>query len=403
MNTTKTNFWTLLLGGTALCLSLAAAGCSDNGTPVDLPAPGEELDGVMYVVAGHAGEGANDGDGGPAVDAYFFWPIDTTPIEETGELLVMDWNNHRVRRIDAERYHPWIHRIGFSWRWTVIGGNAIDHDFNHPTDVKVGPNGNFWVAAYHNWCFKEYDAATLTLVQCIGDTSRGYRGDWPENNGSIDAGARPRMDLPSSLVFDAAGNIYFMDQGNTRIRKIDLSTRTIYVVAGGTRGDLDGTGTAAQFQFAGGQTAGIGERTGIDLSPDKENLYIADTENHKIRMFNLATQMVTTVAGVGTPGWTGDGGPALGAELNFPTDVFCAANGDLYIADMHNHVVRKIDGATGLMTTVAGNGSIGNSPSGTPARESKFYQPIGISYNNRTKTLYIADQYNFQIKKVINP
>jgi sugar lactone lactonase YvrE len=359
------------------------------------------LDGVIYVVAGVAGQGANDGDGGPATEAFFFWPIDTTPIEETGDLLVMDWNNHRIRKIGADGIINAF--IGSGFLGDGRHGPALTQDFNHPTDIKVGPDGNFWVAAYHNWCFKEFDATTMMVKQCIGDTARGYRGDWPENNGSIDATAAPRMDLPSSLVFDADGNIYFMDQGNTRIRKIDLSTRTIYVVAGGTRGPLDGIGTAAQFQFAGGQTAGIGERAGLDLSPDKENIYIADTENHKIRMFNLATQMVSTVAGVGTPGWTGDGGPALAAELNFPTDVFCAANGDLYVADMHNHVIRRIDGDTGIITTVAGNGSIGNTPSGTPARESKFYNPIGVSFNNKTQTLYIADQYNFQIKKVINP
>jgi len=118
-------------------------------------------------------------------------------------------------------------------------------------------------------------------------------------------------------------------------------------------------------------------------------------------MINIATQMVTTIAGVGTPGWTGDGGPALSAELNFPTDLVCSANGDIYIADMHNHVVRKIDAATGILTTVAGSGSIGLSPDGVPAREAKFYQPVGVAYNNNTKTLYIADQYNHQLRKLI--
>jgi sugar lactone lactonase YvrE len=383
-----------------LFLVLAAVGCNDKGTVVDMPDPGEELDGMLYTVAGQPGEGANDGDGGPAKDAYLFWPVDTEPIEATGELLVIDWNNHRIRRIDADGIiHPFI---GSGFLGDDRHGNALDMDFNHPTDVKLGPDGNWWVAAYHNWCFKVIDP-TMMFVEAIGDTARGYRGDWPENNGSIDAGAKPRFDLPSTLVWDAQGLLYFMDQGNARIRKVDLTTRQIFVFAGGTRGSLDGVGTQAQFAFPGGTTAGIGERAGMDISPDKQDIYLCDTESHKIRKLNIATQMVTTIAGTGTPGWSGDGGPALSAELNFPTDITCTAEGDLYIADTHNHVIRKIDMETGIITTVAGTASIGYSPDGTPAREAKFYQPLGVSYNNRTKTLFIADQYNFQIRKVINP
>jgi DNA-binding beta-propeller fold protein YncE len=93
----------------------------------------------------------------------------------------------------------------------------------------------------------------------------------------------------------------------------------------------------------------------------------------------------------------------MSAEFNFPIDLECTDNGDIYISDMHNHVVRKIDMSTGIVTTVAGSGSIGISPDGTPAREAKFYQPVGVAYNNKTKTLYIADQYNHQVRKVINP
>jgi sugar lactone lactonase YvrE len=378
------------------------AGCNDQGTEVDMPTPGAELDGMLYVVGGQAGQASNDGDGGHIRDAYFYWPIDVTPIEATGELIVVDWYNHRFRWVGADGIISAF--IGSGFLGDGRAGPALAMDFNHPTQILKGPDGHWWIAAFHNWCIKHVDANTMTAIQAIGDTARGYRGDWPENNGSIDAGARPRFDLPSSMIFDTDGILYFMDQGNTRIRKIDLATRTIYQWAGGTRGYQDGIGTDAQFAFPGAQTVGTGDRGGtLALTPDKQNIYIADTENHRIRMINIATAMVTTIAGVGTPGWTGDGGPALSAELNFPTDIECAQNGDLYVADMHNHVVRKIDAATGIITTVAGSGSIGVSPDGTPAREAKFYQPVGVAYNNVTKTLYICDQYNHQIRKVINP
>ena len=403
MNATKTRIWTPLLG-TALLLFLVlmAAGCNDKGTEVEVVDPGVEQDGLLYIVGGHAGEPANDGDGGHVRDAYFFWPIDTSPMEDTGELIIVDWNNHRFRKVSPDGIISAF--IGSGFLGDNRTGPALEMDFNHPTQIVKGPNGNWWIAAFHNWCIKEIDANTMMAVQAIGDTSRGYRGDWPENNGSIDAAARPRFDLPSSLLFDANGILYFMDQGNTRIRKIDLTTRTIYEWAGGIRGELDGVGTDAEFRFPGSQTVGTGDRGGtLALSPDKQNIYIADTENHKIRMINIASAVVTTVAGVGTPGWTGDGGPALSAELNYPIDLECADNGDLYIADTHNHVVRRIDATTGIITTVAGSGSIGFSPDGTPATQAKFFNPVGVSYNNRTKTLYISDQYNHQIRKVINP
>jgi DNA-binding beta-propeller fold protein YncE len=149
---------------------------------------------------------------------------------------------------------------------------------------------------------------------------------------------------------------------------------------------------------------GTGDRGGtIDITADGQDIYLCDTENHTIRKVNIATRMVTTVAGTPEePGWEGDNGPALGAQLNFPQDIDVAANGDLYIADSHNHVIRKIT-AAGIITTIAGNGIPGNSPNGTPAKEAKLYQPEGVAYDDVNDVLYIADTYNHQVKKIINP
>jgi sugar lactone lactonase YvrE len=373
-------------------------GCNDKGTAVEPPP--EVQDGVLYDVAGQTGQSGDDGEEGPAVNALLYWPQDMTPLPN-GDLLVMDWNNHRIRRITPDGIIH--HFIGSGHLGDVRTGDAINARFNHPTEIKVGPNGNYWIATYHNWCIKEVDATTMTFVQVIGDTTRGYRGDYPENGGSIDATATPRFDLPSSLVFDPAGNLYFSDQGNTRIRKIDLQARVISSFVGGTRGDRDGIGEQAQFALPGAQTTGTGDRGGsIDISPDGTTIYMVDTENHKVKTIDIATRMVTTIAGTGEPGYEGDGGQALVAQFNFPQDIACAANGDLYIADSHNHVIRKIS-ATGIVTTVAGTGSPGSSPNATPAHEAKLKQPIGVAYDNVTNTLYIADTYNNQIKKVRNP
>jgi DNA-binding beta-propeller fold protein YncE len=383
---------------TCMVSLLTGVSCSDQGVGVYTP-PAE--DGRMYTVAGQAGEPGNDGDGGPAVNSNLYWPADVTPLPN-GELLIVDFNNHRIRKISSDGIIDRL--IGSGFLGDDRKGPATSIDLNHPTDVKIGPNGNYWIATFHNWCLKEIDAATMVLVRAIGDTARGYRGDFPENGGSITATARPRFDLPSSLLFDEAGFIYVMDQGNARIRKIDLQTGIISFFVGGTKGNRDGVGAEAQFSLPGAETVGDGERGGgMDLAPNGEDIYVADTENHTIRRVNIPSQSVTTIAGTGEPGWEGDGGSALSAQLSYPTDVACAANGDIYVADNHNHVIRKIDIATGIITTVAGFGVPTASPDGTPAKEAGLNQPFGVAVDRGSNTLYIADSFNHQIKKVRNP
>jgi sugar lactone lactonase YvrE len=373
---------------------LSMVGCEDKGAVVEPPP--EVQDGVLYNVAG-TGEPGDYGDEGPALDAYLYWVIDMTPMPN-GDLLVMDWNNHRVRKITTDGV---IHRyIGSGQLGDIRTGDAVTSRFNHPTEIKVGPDGTYWISAFHNWCIKHVDNVTLQYIEVLGDTARGFRGD----GGSLDAIAKPRFDLPSSLVFDHDGILYFSDQGNTRIRRIDLQSRIITTFVGGTRGTLDGIGEDAQFALPGSQTVGTGDRGGtIDITADGQDIYMCDTENHTIRKLNIATRMVTTVAGTPEePGWEGDGGPALGAQLNFPQDIDVAANGDIYIADAHNHVIRKIS-AAGIITTVAGNGYPGNSPNGTPGHEARLYQPEGVAFDDATGILYIADTYNHQIKMIRNP
>ena len=390
--------WSRGCAGSALLILLFFSGCTAETTvsvPTPLPA---ERDKVLYDVAGHQGVSGNDGDDGPAIECTLFWPSDIT-ITPTGEILVVDWNNNRIRRIGTDGIIH--HYIGSGQIGDGRTGDASQARFNHPTEIKVGPDGTYWISAFFNWCIKNVDPVTLNIIQVLGDTVRGYRGDYPQNGGSLDADAKPRFDLPSSLVFDPAGNLYFCDQGNTRIRKIDLQTRVISTFVGGTRGDLDGVGEAAQFSFP-GCSCFWPDPVRLEISPTGEDIYVADAENHRIRKINIATRMVTTIAGTGEPGYSGHGRPALTAQLNYPQDLAVSISGDLYIADSHNHVIRKID-SSGTITTVAGNGVAGSSPNGTPAVLASLYSPTGIAFDDATHTLYIADTYNQQIKKVINP
>jgi DNA-binding beta-propeller fold protein YncE len=166
------------------------------------------------------------------------------------------------------------------------------------------------------------------------------------------------------------------------------------------QGDRDGFGYLASFSWSRGNDAYPGGRIAID--PTGEILYVADQLNNKIRMIMVDDHMVSTIAGTGTAGYSGDGGAALDAELNYPCDVACAPNGDLYVADTRNHVVRKID-PSGMISTVAGTGVSGVSPNGTLATEAMLNYVTGIEFDAATNTLYIADTYNSQVKRVKFP
>jgi DNA-binding beta-propeller fold protein YncE len=226
-------------------------------------------------------------------------------------------------------------------------------------------------------------------------TVRGFEGD----GGPASVA---RFDLPGSLVFDPAGNLYITDQGNMRIRRVDPQG-IITTFAGSTKGHADGIGEAAQFSFAGGTTTGTGTRSGcIAVSPDGQAIYVADTENHRLRRIDIATRMVTTIAGTGEPGYSGDGGQARTAQIDNPGDITFSGSGDLYFSDRYNNVIRKID-ASGTISTVVGTGVQGASPDGTPARSAKLNHPLGVTWDNATSTLYIADMENHQVKMVKNP
>lgn len=380
-----------VLFAASLLTILGFAGCSGDGPTVPGPLPVIEQDGVLYDVAGKAGESGYLGDGGPATDCLLYWPIDMTMLA-SGELVVVDWNNHCLRKIDAGGT---IRRfIGSAHLGDDREGPMDMIDFNHCSDVKVGPDGNYYVAAFHNWAIRKVDPVTGLATTPIG-TSRGFEGD----GGPASVA---KFDLPSSIVFDRAGNLYITDQGNMRIRRVDPQG-IITTFAGSTNGYADGMGEAAMFDFYGGTTTGTGPRSGcVEISPDGASIYVADTGSHRIRKIDIATRMVTTIAGTGEAGYSGDGGPALEARLDEPGDVAASAAGDLYFSDRSNHVIRRID-AFGVISTVVGTGTAGVSPNATAARGAQLNYPLGVTFDDATNTLYIADMYNHQIKRVKNP
>ena len=197
-----------------------------------------------------------------------------------------------------------------------------------------------------------------------------------------------QLSRPYGVAPDGMGNLYIADATNHRIRKVD-SAGVISTVAGdGTFGFGGDGGPAVAAQLA------SPSRVALDGSG---NLYIADTNNHRIRKVDAAG-VITTVAGDGTRGYGGDGGPAVAAQLYFPYGVAPDGMGNLYIADTSNHRIRKVD-ASGMITTVAGDGTLGFGGDGGPAVAAQLSRPYGVAPDG-TGNLYIADRNNHRIRKV---
>lgn len=366
----------------AVVTALLLVGCGGDDSTTG---PRVEQDGVLYNVAGIAGQPGGGHDGAVATASRLYWPQDLV-MDAAGELIIADWNNHVIRAVGTDGR---IRRImGSGIHGDDSNGPALEVNLNHPDGVAIGPDGNIYISGWHNWKIKKCDVSTMVISSVCG-SDNGFGGD----GGPATAAA---ISLPSSVVWDQHHNMYLSDQGNNRIRKIGTNG-IIRTFAGGSKGFVDGTGPGVKFAFPNGTDAYPGGR--IDVSADGLYIYVADTENNRVRRIELATQVVRTIAGTGDATYSGDGAQATAAGFNYPTDIACTPEGDMFVADSRNHVVRKID-ADGVVTTVAGTGVRGVSPDATVATDANLDTPSALYYNATTRTLYISDTYNCQIKKV---
>jgi sugar lactone lactonase YvrE len=220
------------------------------------------------------------------------------------------------------------------------------------------------------------------LAQNVTTTAGGYVGD----NGSATNAA---VSAPSGLLRDSVGNTYVSDFYGQRIRKI-TSSGTISTYAGNGKGGYNGDGllaTQAEIFYTAGMT--------FDLSG---NIVFADGGNSRVRKIDKSTRIVTTIAGDGTFGYTGDGGPATSAELGQPWGLMYDSAGNLYIADVAENVVRVVN-TSGVIHTFAGTGVAGYSGDGGPATSAEIYGPSGLAIDS-SSNIYIADRFNHRVRKV---
>ena len=329
------------------------------------------------------GEDGFGGDGGPATEAILDSPTGVT-VDGAGNLYIADLENHRIRKVDAAGTITTVAGTGESG-YGGDGGPATEARLDEPSGITVDGAGNLYIADTWNHRIRKVDAAgTITTVAGTGET--GFGGDggpvtgWYGFGGDGGPATEAILPYPYGVTVDEAGNLYIADGVNHRIRKVD---------AAGTITTVAGTGEsgwwAGGFGGDGGPAteARLDTPTGVTVD-GAGNLYIAGFQNHRIRKVDAAGT-ITTVAGTGEGGFGGDGGPATEARLTWPCRVTVDGAGNLYIADLGNHRIRKVD-AAGTITTVAGTG-IGD---GWPATEAQLIWPYGVTVDGGGN-LYIAD------------
>jgi sugar lactone lactonase YvrE len=332
--------------------------------------------GTITTAAGN-GQPGYSGDGGPATAASL--GSMGVAVDAAGNLYIADTENHRVRKVTPAGTITALAGNG-QYRYGGDGGPATAASLNGPDGVAVDAVGNLYVAdAGNSRIRKVTPAGTITTV--AGNGQYGYSGD----GGPATAAS---LSYPDGVAVDAAGNLYIADYANNRVRKV-AATGTITTVAGNEQYGYSGDGgpaTAASLKLPYGVAV---DATG--------NLYIADTDNWRVRKVTSAG-IITTVAGNGQWGYAGDGGPATAASLSAPWGVAVDAAGNLYIADQGNSRIRKVTPG-GTITTLAGNGQYGYSGDGGPATAASLKLLYGVAVD-AFGNLYIGDSYNSRVRKV---
>jgi uncharacterized repeat protein (TIGR01451 family) len=407
-----------------------------------------DANGIINTIIGNNGYGFG-GDGGPALQATLTNPFQIA-VDNSGDVWLTDYWNGRIRFYDATPNTAAYLTIN-----TIIGngsifdgGPATQASLHFPRSPKIDASGNLYITDTQNNVVREVNSdGTINIVAgtqipCAYPTAvcgdggsptdasfYGLRGIAFDNSGNLvvmdtndsrvrkvtngvvstiagngtygfsgDGGAATSAELsyPWGGGYDAKGNLYFLDAYNNRVRMVDTNGNISTVAGSGATGCGNGG-----FSGDGGPATSALLNCPIGLDVDAAgDLFISDYYNFVIRRVDGTTHIITTVAGTpGKPGYSGDGGPATSATIAYADRVSVNAAGNLFISDSGNQVIRRVNAATGIIETFAGNGKFAFAGDGGPALSASFASPTGVVVTN-SGDLYVGDIFNNRVRKV---
>lgn len=354
-------------------LALAIAGCPVAPTSTNLC----DQPGVICTIAG-TGRSQFDGDGRPASRTSFYFPTDVE-FDSLGRPLILDSNNQRIRRINSDTSVQTIIGVGEEDSPTD-GALAADTPLHHATDLAPDSAGRIYIAGGHAPVVFRIDTDDrVDLVAGSGEFG---------NDGDGDPALSARLSGPYGVLPLGDGAFYVSDIEVDVVRFVDAEGSISTVAGTGARGYTGDGGSATLAQLSG---------PGHLARDAQGDLYICDVNNHVIRRFT-ADGTLTTFAGSGVAGFSGAGGPAVNATLNTPSDLRFASNGDLFVADTGNNVIRRIDRA-GHITTVVGTGTVGFAGDEGAASACRLNAPSGVNFDAQGN-MWIADTLNQRVRRV---
>lgn len=337
---------------------------------------------IINLYAGD-GTGAFSGDGGPVLTSQLRLPSDIY-IDASGNKYIADANNHCIRKVTGGGTISTVVGTGGTAGFAGDGGLATAARLNQPGAVCLDNAGNMYIADATNHRIRKVDALTGIITTIAGNGTASTTGD-----GGLATAAT--INFPYGIAVDNNGDIYFSESSSHVIRKITVSTGIISTYAGtistsGSSGD-GGAATSARLNFP------------RDICFDGAyNLYIADRVNNKIRKVTAATGNISTIAGTGTAGSSGDGGAATSARLRGPFGITIDATGNIFIADATNNKIRKVNGVTGVITTFAGTGTSGYFGDGGDATLANLNFPTNVFAD--ASYLYVVDNSNNRVRRI---
>lgn len=350
--------------------------------------------GIVQTFAGNGTQGFS-GDGGPALEASFHLPGGIV-IDGLSNVYVTDvrnHRNHRIRRIDGETgIITTIAGTGVEGNGDSEddgdGGPAVNARLARPRELARDAAGSLHFVELNSNRLRKIEAHTGIIRTVTGGGAEGFSGD---GGPAIEA----EIARPHGIAIDGGGNIFIADFNNHRIRRIDAATGKIDTIAG--------DGTAA---FSGDDGPAVDAQVSFPANGDFDpagNYLFCDAGNRRVRRIDAVTGIITTVVGNGEAAASGDGGPATGASVFSPHAIAFDAFGNLYVADAPGHQIRRVDARTGVITTIAGTGEAGFSGDGGPATEAMFNQPRGLRVDWRTHILYVAEGVNERFRTITLP